>query len=169
MYPHVELPSPRYESVTEKVDCGFAFRKSVHSVIIERTNFFDEKLQNDCWFDLRYPALDANIHFTYYSIGPDHSYQSLTNESFQMVYEHSAIASGIEEIPIVAGGREKGMSFSLSGPVASPYQFFLSDTSKHFVRAALYFNSRPNPDSIAPILDYVLADMDTLIKSFQWQ
>lgn len=169
MYPRVVLPQPQYELTKEKSDCGFVFRKSVHALIVDRTTFFDEDLQNDCWFDLRYPALNANIHFTYYPIGADHSYQSLTNESFKMVYEHSAIASGIDELPIASAGKERGMVFSLTGPVASPYQFYLTDTTDHFLRAALYFNSRPNPDSIAPLLDYVKTDMDTLIKSFQWQ
>lgn len=169
MYPRVVLPSPHYELTDEKSDCGFVFRKSVHAQIVDRTTFFNEDLQNDCWFDLRYPALDANVHFTYYPIGEEHSYQNLTNESFKMVYEHSAIASGIDEMPIIIEGRQSGMVFSLTGPVASPFQFYLTDTSDHFLRAALYFNSRPNPDSIAPLLDYVKTDMDTLIKSFQWQ
>ena len=168
MYPMVDLPPHRYEASTEKSDCGFVFRKSVHSRIMDRTAFFDEKLQNDCWFDLRYPKLDANIHFTYYPIGKMHSYQDLASESFQMVYEHSAIATGIDEVPILQDGPQ-GMAFSLSGPVASPFQFYLSDTTEHFIRGALYFNTRPNPDSIAPVLDYILTDLDTLIKSFQWQ
>ena len=86
-----------------------------------------------------------------------------------MVYEHSAIASAIDEQPLLSRGQEKGMVFNLKGPVASPYQFFLTDTSDHFLRGALYFNSRPNPDSIAPVLEYIRTDIDTLISSFKWE
>lgn len=168
MYPFVELPAHQYEKVTEKSDCGFIFRKSVYATIYDRSTFFDEELQNTCWFDLKYKDLNANVHFTYYPIGREHKYDELTNESFRMVYEHSTVASAIKEIPILKDGHETGMSFYLRGPVASPYQFFMSDTTTHFLRASLYFETRPNPDSIAPVLDYILTDMDTLIKSLQW-
>ena len=169
MYPFVELPAHQYEMVTEKSDCGFTFRKSVYAIINDRSTFFEEKLLNDCWFDLKYKDLNANVHFTYYPIGREHTYDALTNESFRMVYEHSSVASSIKEDPLLQDGRENGMSFYLRGPVASPYQFFLTDTTKHFLRAALYFDALPNPDSIAPVLNYILTDMDTLIKSLQWQ
>src|SRR5690606_23734827 len=169
MYPYVKLPAHKYEMVTEKSDCGFTFRKSVYAISDERSKFFDEDLQNDCWFDLKYKDLNANVHFTYYSIGPEHTYDALTNESFRMVYEHSSVASSIQEESLMKDGGKSGMSFYLRGPVASPYQFFLTDTTNHFLRAALYFDARPNPDSIAPVLNYIHADMDTLIKSLQWQ
>ncbi len=169
MYPYVDLPQPKYGWMKEKKDCGFVFRKSNLSTIESRTTFFKDTLLHDCWFDLVYPEMEARVHFTYYPIGAAHPFQDLVSESFQMVYEHSSIASRIDENPIIQNGEEAGMSFELKGPVASPYQFFLSDTTDHFIRAALYFNSRPNPDSIAPILAYIRADLDTLVKSFEWQ
>lgn len=169
MYPYVDLPQPRYEWMNEKKNCGFVFRKSIFATIENRTTFFTDSLLHDCWFDLEYPAMDTRVHFTYYPIGSEHPFQNLVNESFQMVYEHSAIASRIDENPIIHRGGEAGMTFELGGPVASPYQFFISDTTDHFIRAALYFNSRPNPDSIAPILTYIRTDLDTLVKSFEWQ
>lgn len=169
MYPRVVLPDPAYQLVDPEWDCGFVFKKSTHAEIIERNTFFNEAIPFECWFDLHYASLDASIHFTYYPIGDDYSYQNLANESFKMVYEHSAIASGIDESPIVLDGRESGMEFNLAGPVASPYQFFLTDTADHFLRGAVYFNAQPNPDSIAPILDYIMTDIDTLLKSFRWK
>lgn len=168
MYPYVDLPTPRYETVTDKSNCGFRFKKSVLSDVIDRKSFFDEELLNDCWFDLKYSDLNANVHFTYYPIGQEHSFDTLVNESFRMVYEHSAVASAINEEPFYYDGQERGMVFSLKGPVASPFQFFLTDSTTHFLRAALYFNSRPNPDSIAPVLEYIKIDLDTLIKSLDW-
>lgn len=169
MYPYEELPEADYVTVYDKTDCGFTFRKSTHALIQDRQMYFDDKLPDNCWFDLTYPNLRANIHFTYYPIGAAHTFEDLSAESFQMVYEHSAIASSIEEIPINQDGRTSGMSFELKGPVASPFQFFVTDTSEHFLRGALYFQVQPNPDSIAPVLKYIHADMDTLIKSIEWQ
>lgn len=169
MYPYVELPTPQYSTVTEKSQCGFVFRKSDQAVVKDRKNFFGQKLSNECWFDLNYPRFDASFHFTYYPLGEEHNYDTLINESFRMVYEHSAIANAIDEQPIWEQGQEKGMAFTLKGPVASPYQFFLTDTAEHFLRGALYFNSKPNPDSIAPVLEYIRTDVDTFINSLQWQ
>ncbi|HLT94508.1 MAG TPA: hypothetical protein VKZ56_08105 [Membranihabitans sp.] len=169
MYPRVELPVPEYISVDEAFDCGFTFRMSKYAQLHERTSYFGEELENECWFDIRYPDLDASIHFTYYPIDAQESFQNLANESFRMAYEHSSIASGIHEQPLSLNGKESGMIFTLTGPVASPYQFYLTDTTHHFLRASLYFNARPNPDSIAPMLEYIKVDLDTLIKSFQWK
>src|SRR5690606_7126144 len=58
MYPYVKLPAHKYEMVTEKSDCGFTFHKSVYAIINDRSTFFDEDLQNDCWFDLKYKDLN---------------------------------------------------------------------------------------------------------------
>lgn len=169
MFPRVDLPVPRYHQVDERSDCGFTFRKSTYAEFVERTSFFGENIENECWFDLRYPDLQANIHFTYYPIEEKGSFQNLANESFRMAYEHSAIASAINENPIYVDGQEAGMAFALAGPVASPYQFYLTDTVQHFLRGSVYFNARPNPDSTAPLLEYIKVDLDTLIKSFQWK
>src|SRR5690625_7419423 len=82
-----------------------------------------------------------------------------------MAYEHSSMASAIEEIPVIKEGVEQGMVFRLRGPVASPYQFYLTDTVQHFLRGSLYFNSHPNPDSISPLLVHLSVDIDFFVIS----
>lgn len=167
MYPRIEFPPHEYNYL-QKTDCGFSFRKSAHTMIAPRTRFFGQDLPSDCWFDLIYPDLNTTIHFTYYPIDEEHDYGSLVNESFKMAYEHSSIASAIGEEKVMIDGKEAGMVFSLRGQVASPYQFFLTDTTDHFLRGSLYFNAHPNADSTAPVLDYLLVDIDTLIQSIKW-
>lgn len=167
MYPRVEFPERVYEWV-ENPECGFKFKKLVSSKIELKDRFFDERIKDRCWFNLEYPHLGATIHYTYYDIDPDKTFTSLVEESFQLAYEHSKVATAIQEFPIIEDGVPVGMGFDLKGPVASPYQFYLSDTSSHFIRGALYFNSRPNPDSLKPMLTFVKADLDTFVRTFEW-
>lgn len=169
MYPKVDLPDHQFILLDKTLDCGFSFKRSVNSEVVERSRFFDQELENNCWFDLNYPTLNATVHFTYHPIHENKDYASLTNESFRMAYEHSSIASSIQEFPVMKNGQEQGMVFKLKGPVASPYQFYLTDTIHHFLRGSLYFNSHPNPDSIAPLLRHLWVDMDTLIQSIHWE
>lgn len=169
MYPRIDFPEHHFITLDKTRDCGFSFRRSIHSEVVERDRFFDEQLDNNCWFDLNYPIFNATVHFTYHSIQESKDYASLASESFRMAYEHSSMASAIEEIPVIKEGVEQGMVFRLRGPVASPYQFYLTDTVQHFLRGSLYFNSHPNPDSIAPLLEHLSVDMDSLVQSIHWE
>ena len=56
----------------------------------------------------------------------------------------------------------------MEGNVASNYQFFLTDSTNRFFRGAMYFNMRPNADSLQPVTDFVKADLEVLIESFEW-
>jgi hypothetical protein len=47
-------------------------------------------------------------------------------------------------------------------------QFFLTDSSRHYLRGALYFNEQPRLDSIQPVLDFVKKDIDVMIRSLRW-
>ena len=59
--------------------------------------------------------------------------------------------------------------YDIGGDAASPLQFFVTDSTKHFLRAALYFNTEPNADSLAPVVEYTKQDIDRLLESFQWK
>lgn len=86
-----------------------------------------------------------------------------------MVGFHNKRASNIVEYKINKASDLGGMAFAINGPAASPYQFFLTDSTQHFVRAALYFNTKTKPDSLRPIVEYVVQDIQQLINDFQWE
>jgi gliding motility-associated lipoprotein GldD len=52
---------------------------------------------------------------------------------------------------------------------ASPFQFYLTDSTKNFVRGALYFNTVPNNDSLAPVIDFLKQDIIHMIETFRWK
>lgn len=166
-YPKIVWPSQTY--VWEKpVDCPFEFRRSKVTNVDKKETFFGEAPASACWFNLDYPYFDAQVHFSYYSLEGEKSYDRLVQESHALAYEHSKKSSYIDELPIQADNMS-GIMFELQGPAASPYQFYLSDDKKHFVRGALYFKTQTRPDSLRPVVQYIKQDLDTLIQSFQWR
>ena len=83
---------------------------------------------------------------------------------------HNQRASDIEEIVIHRdAARVHGVAFDIAGPAASPFQFFLTDTTRHFLRGALYFETTPQPDSLGPVVTYVKEDIFRLIETLRWE
>jgi len=62
-----------------------------------------------------------------------------------------------------------GAFFKVEGNVATASQFFLTDSTKNFLRGALYFNATPNQDSLQPVNSFLVEDMRHLINTFRWK
>ncbi len=52
---------------------------------------------------------------------------------------------------------------------ATAKQFFVSDSIKHFLRGALYFDTTPNADSLGIVNSFLQADMFHLINTFEME
>ena len=160
----IALPDHAYKERTP--ECPFGFEISEHSRLqwTESENP-DEK----CWFGIVYPRYGAHVYITYKEIQGD-DLRTYIEESRTLVYEHQIKANRIlmEEITRDSAN-VYGLTYDLGGEVASPYQFYLTDSTRHFLRGSLYFNSRPNPDSIAPVLDYVRKDMEHFAETLYWR
>jgi len=59
--------------------------------------------------------------------------------------------------------------FSLEGETATANQFFLTDSVKHFLRGALYFDATPNEDSLSIVNDFLKKDLQYLINTLKWK
>ena len=118
-------------------------------------------------FNIHYPTLNADIHCTYKPV--DHNLRELTDDALEFVYKHVNKASAIPEKSFVNDEQQVyGVFFELEGNTASPYQFFLTDSTDHFFRGAAYCYCQPNADSLAPVLHYIKDDIIHLIETFQW-
>ena len=168
MYPRVVYPDQKYDSFALEA-CHFTFEKPAYAKIKTGINFFGEKSSHPCWFDLELEELQGSIHFSYNPIDGDNSLDKLVSDAFRIVEQHNSKAEYREEVLIENRHGVNGLQFNLEGPVASPINFFLTDTTNHFVRASLYFNTAVDPDSIAPILDFVSKDIEKIIYSFEWK
>lgn len=98
------------------------------------------------------------------------SLSKLINIANDLVDEHKVKADEIQfEQFINKNERVFGTFFSLKGNVATNFQFYLTDSTKRFIRGELLLNSRPNYDSLRPIIDYLHVDLRHMLSTFKWE
>ena len=168
MYPKVNYPLKSYQSLDAQY-CPLTLRYPGYGEIKQKKTFFEDKPSHDCWFDIDIPALSATIHCSYYPINNSRVvFDQLLTDAFVMAGEHNKRASFIDEIYVTNQHGAAGFLFKLTGPVASPYQFFMTDSTKHFLRGSLYFNTQARSDSLAPVTEFLKTDLDTLLLSIDF-
>ncbi|MDO4727254.1 MAG: gliding motility lipoprotein GldD [Porphyromonadaceae bacterium] len=120
-------------------------------------------------YNIDYPMLNGRIYLTYMPLDLD-SFIAVTEDSRRLAYKHTIKANSIID-NYYENDTTKVYSvlFQISGNAASPVQFFITDSTKNFLRGALYFNNIPNYDSIMPVADYVQEDIERLIETVRWK
>ncbi len=167
-YPRVVYPEKAYKPFDASY-CNFTFDMPAYATIEQDTAFFEEKPRDQCWFNLTVPSLNAKIYCSYYPLKSRKDFDELVADAFKMSQYHNIKASYIEEVPIHRDADHvHGVVFNVEGPVASSYQFFLSDSTHHFLRGALYFNSLARPDSLAPVVKFMKEDLNRLVETVKW-
>ncbi len=167
-YPRVVYPDRHYVSLDDEA-CAFRFEYPDYMQVEEDTAFFDEKPLHPCWFNLYYPDFDSRLHFSYYPVGDTKSLERLSLDAFELMDWHKKRANYIDEVRIENPARDLyGFTFEIEGPAASSFQFYLTDSTRHFLRGALYFNTEARPDSLAPVTAFVQEDIDHMINTFSW-
>ena len=156
-YIKLDLPEKKYQQYKE--DCPFTFEFPIYGTI--------QSVEKDCFFNLQFYNFNGTLHVSYFSIN-DNLYL-YTEESSSLAYKHSLKANSISEQQYInRKNKVYGLMYDYEGTTATALQFFLTDSTKHFIRGALYFHSEVN-DSIAPISDFLKQDMKILIESFRWK
>ncbi|MBK8700729.1 MAG: hypothetical protein IPN29_14800 [Saprospiraceae bacterium] len=168
MFPFVDYPE-RHDTILDKHFCNFTFSYPGYFSFRQDSFYFGEKPAHDCWFDLNAQGLGASLHCSYYPIQNRTGFDKLVNDAFEITGKHNIKANARKETLIENGHNASGIMFEVSGPVASPIQFYLTDSTRHFFRASLYFNATVNPDSTAPVLQFIKADLDRIITGFTWK
>lgn len=167
-YPKVEFPEKSYQKFEEDF-CSFTFNYPTYAKIQQDEYYFEDKAPHQCWFDVEVPHFKGKIHCSYVPLDRKiNTLDEMRSDAFQLVGKHNLKASYIDELPIEKPDGTFGYAFDIEGPVASPFQFFLTDGEKHFVRGALYFNTQTRPDSLAPIYDFMKTDIMELINTLEW-
>jgi len=168
-YPRVVYPEKAYKPF-DKGYCNFTFDLPVYAEIEQDTAYFDEKPKDECWFDISVPALNAKIYCSYYPIHSRQDFEKFVSDAFEMTNKHTVKASYIDERPVHRNAdRVHGVVFQVDGPAASSYQFFLTDSTRHFLRGSLYFNTVARPDSLAPVAAFMREDLDRMVATLKWK
>lgn len=167
-YPRVLYPE-RNPVIYQQEACPFTFTYPDYFALHRDTTYFEELIDNPCWFNLHAGGFNADIHCTYTHFESYTQFQQLVQDAFRLANEQNKRASYIEDFKIILPNGISGMAFNMEGPSASPFQFFLTDSVQHFFRGSLYFNARPQPDSLLPVTEFIREDLTGLIQSFQWK
>ncbi|MFO7940559.1 MAG: gliding motility lipoprotein GldD [Bacteroidales bacterium] len=162
-YFRIDMPEKSYQNY-ETESCPFTFRYPGYTEIEKVPNHENKP----CWFNLTTPDLSATIHISYTSI--DNNIAELIEDSRTLAYKHAIKAEAIQEKRFInPEAQVYALKYELKGNTASSVQFFITDSTHHFMRGALYFRAEPNKDSLAPLIQFFDADIDTLIESFNWR
>ncbi len=167
-YPRVDFPEKKY-ALFNPDNCSFQFEIPVYSEALKDNTYFNNKAPNDCWYNILFKKFNGNLYLTYYPINNRKDFDKLISDSFTLVSKHDIKASGRKEIKIHNKYGATGLLFKIEGNVASQTQFFITDSTKNFVRGSLYFRNKVNTDSMKIIQDFVDEDILHLIETFSWK
>ena len=163
-YARIDLPAHSYHYAGgEQWDCPYSFDFSTLSAITVDPRYSNKT----CWYNIYYPKYKATIHLTYTALEGDLA--THIEDSRKLAMKHISKAAQIEEM-LVSKPEERvyGIVYDFAGETASDMQFFLTDSTDHFLRGALYFRVHPNKDSLGPVIRFVKEDIDQMISSFTW-
>jgi gliding motility-associated lipoprotein GldD len=119
--------------------------------------------------NISYPELEAKLYCSYLPITPA-SLVTVETESRSFVARQIKPENRISEKAYSnPAANVYGSLFLLDGESASPIQFLLTDSVSNFFRGALYFDCKPNADSLAPAIQYIREDIIELIQTFSWK
>jgi gliding motility-associated lipoprotein GldD len=185
-YTQIALPKAhQYQQFTQP-NFPYSFEYPVYATTVQDSTFFDNNRPDNNWINIDYTKYNCKIFLSYSdvngvsvykkklpngqyvdSVGKN-SFEKLVKDAFNLTSKHDIKSSGKEDKLFKTDQGSGGVYFYVSGQVASPIQFFITDTVKNFVRGALYYDASPNTDSTAPITKFIEEDINHLIKTFKW-
>lgn len=166
-YFKIPLPEKEYKQFNNP-KFPYSFEYPAYATIERDSMFFDEKAENPYWLNIVFPQFNGELHLSYKEIGKN-KFDVLVDDAFKLAYkQHTARASAIQPVKFELGDGVSGIYFSLKGNAATANQFFVTDSTEHFLRGALYFNAPPNEDSLKPVNDFLRTDMQHILNTLQW-
>ena len=161
-YFRISLPEKAYTAL-DLGGCPFTFEVPGYAAAVR-----DTARAEACWYNIEYRPFNGTLYLSYKPVADD--LQQLTTDCRNMAMKHVTRASGIDEQTYSDPAHlVYGLEYDFKGGSASPLQFWLTDSTHHFIRGSLYFYAVPNPDSIAPVLDFIRADVRHMIETFRWK
>jgi gliding motility-associated lipoprotein GldD len=166
-YFRIDFPEKKYQ-LFDQSGYPYSFEYPVYANVVKDTSFFGEATENPWWINIDYPQFGGTMHVSYKEIGKN-KFDKLVNDAFTMTNKHTLKAYSIDDSLMVTPNNVHGIFFKVGGNVATSNQFFLTDSTRHFLRGALYFDATPNEDSLGIVNTFILDDMKHLINTFRWK
>ena len=162
-YNRIDLPEPAYSQLKEELP--YTFQHSQYARIEPDSFSLDEK----DWINLHYTNFEAKVHLTYKPIDGDReNLKAFLGDALSLTSKHQIKAYGIDELVLRTPEGYSGLVAELTGDVPTQFQFFVTDSTQHFLRGALYFNTAIKNDSLAPVIEYIKSDIMHLINTLEF-
>lgn len=162
-YFRIDLPEKQYVALDTMR--YYSFEYPTYSTITPDYHSLQEK----DWVNVEFPRFKGTIHISYKQVNDNLG--EYLEDAYFMITKHIGKATGIRDSVIINKERDVyGLMYYLDGEgVASPLQFYLTDSTEHFMRGSLYFNVVPNNDSLQPVIDFITDDVRHLINTLEWK
>lgn len=185
-YFKIDFPKREY-TIFNEPSYPYTFEYPVYAQIAKDSTLFDSPSKNPYWINIVFPGFNGKIFLSYKTIGGKSVYEvkkddgnyrdsigkndfeKLVNDSYSLTYKNEIKANSIEDSVMHTPNNITGTFFKVSGNVATYQQFFLSDTTHHFLRGALYFDATPNEDSLRPVNNFLKEDLKHIINTLRWK
>lgn len=156
----LDYPKPSYEVFDD--NCPFIFEKNKIAAVTKPNP------NRDCWLNLNYELLQGTIFITYQEVNGN--LDSLLVDAQKLPLQHTIKADAIEgDTYLNPHSNTYGMFYEVSGDAASQAQFYLTDSVRHFITGSVYFEARPNFDSVLPAAAYLKEDIRHLMETVRWE
>ncbi len=161
-YFRIDLPTQvQYTNIPQNF--SYTFQQSEYAGIKELPS--DGSME---WANLHYNKWHATVHLSYQKVNDNLA--ELIDDAHKFVFKHTVKADAIDQkVFYYPEHKTAGVIYQLKGNTASPYQFFATDSTEHFLRGALYFEARPNVDSLMPLINFMEEDVYHLIETLEWK
>jgi len=167
-YFRIDLPERNYTMINDSITKSRNLPLSFEYPSYGNLSFEQDSNSEPGWFNIDFKAYKAKIYLTYIDIKND--LEILMEQTYKInVKNHIIKADAInEQIINKPENRIYGIFYDLQGNTATAVQFFVTDSTRHYLRGSLYFASEPNPDSLAPVIGFFRKDMLHLIETLKW-
>jgi gliding motility-associated lipoprotein GldD len=166
-YFKIDFPKHTYQ-VFDQPGYPYTFEYPVYAKVLKDSTFFGETTENPWWINIDFPQFAGRVYVSYKEIGKN-NFDTLIKHAYILTGKHSSKAYSIDDSLISTPNQINGMFFSVGGDVATSNQFYLTDSTKHFLRGAMYFDATPNADSLGIVNQFLMQDMKHIINTFKWR
>jgi gliding motility-associated lipoprotein GldD len=163
-YNRIDLPAPKYQPLRQQHP--FFFEYSAYSKVLRDSS----RVALPHWLNVYYPRFNANVQLTYRTINQDPKVlNKLLEDARKLTIKHQIKAEAIEEAVLKTPKGLTATVAELSGEVPTQFQFYVTDSTRHFFRGALYFRTATANDSLAPVIDYIKKDIIHLLNTLEFK
>lgn len=165
-YPRLDLPVRTYS--TWSGTCPFEAEVPPYALMLEKPGTTAAIADTACYLTMRFPGQHANVFLTCRRIQGD--LRRLIEDAHAFKDKHEAMAVRIRMERVERdSARVFGTLFDVEGNVASPMVFYLTDSTTRFLYGSLYFDARPNADSLEPVTERIREDLRHFAGSLGWK